>query len=108
MCVLCIVCVFDSARAIYCNDKSEGVAFHDAYDENNGLTYDKKFKKRGMTESDFVWSENDIIKVVLNCNKWNITFFKNGMKVGKAIPLTKNRMYYPALCVYGNCEYKVL
>merc|ERR1712113_1147694 len=62
-----------SARAVYANDTSSMVAFHDAYDNNNKLTYDKKFKKQG-TE---IWTKGDVIKVALNLNKWAVKFYLN-------------------------------
>ena len=96
------------ARAVYANDPSTGVAFHDAYDENNKLTYDKKFKKKGSNPSEFVWSKGDIIKVALNLNKSSVAFYLNGKKVGKSIALPKDLTYYPIICAYGSNSYQVL
>merc|ERR1712130_1019973 len=80
------------ARAVYANDPSTGVAFHDAYDNNNKLIYDKKFKKKGSSPSEFIWGKGDIIKVALNSKQ-----------VGKSIALHKDLSYYPFLCAYGSC-----
>ena len=96
------------ARAVYANDPSTGVAFHDAYDDNNKLTYDKKFKKKGNSQSEFVWQKGDIIKVSLNLNKWSVKFYLNNKQVGKSIALTKDLTYYPILCAYGSCSYQVI
>mmetsp|Transcript_40460 Transcript_40460/g.66456 ORF Transcript_40460/g.66456 Transcript_40460/m.66456 type:complete len:406 (+) Transcript_40460:35-1252(+) len=97
------------ARAVYANDHSSGVAFHDAYDNDNVLTYDKKFKKKlGNGASEFVWGKGDVIKVVLNCNKWSIKFYINNKQVGKSVSLTPELTYYPILCAYGSCSYQVL
>ena len=96
------------ARAVYANDPSTGVAFHDAYDDNNKLTYDKKFKKKGSQPSEFVWGKGDIIKVTLNLNKSSIKFYLNGKQVGRSIGLTKDLTYYPIICAYGSCSYQVI
>ena len=95
-------------RAVYANDPSTGVAFHDAYDENNKLTFDKKFKKKGSTPSEWVWAKGDVIKVAVNLNKWSCKFYLNGKQVGKSIAVAKDRTYYPIVCAYGSCSYRVI
>eukprot|EP01084_Bolivina_argentea_P296242 510173_1 len=96
------------ARAVYANDPTTGVAFHDAYDENNKLTYDKKFKKKAnQRSSEFVWSKGDVVKVALNLSKWYVKFYLNNKQVGKSIALTKDLTYYPILCAYGSCQYQI-
>merc|ERR1712032_204749 len=91
------------ARAVYTIDTSSGVACHDAYDSNNKLTFDKKFKKQ-----ECIWDKGDVIKVALNLNKWTCKFYLNNKQVGKSVPLTKDLTYYPILCAYGNCCYQCI
>eukprot|EP01083_Nonionella_stella_P178967 633903_1 len=101
------------ARAVYTNDPTTGVAFHDAYDENNKLTYNKKFKKKAnQRSSEFVWSKGDVIKVALKLSKMSskcyVNFYLNDKQVGKSIPLAKDLTYYPILCAYGSCQYQLI
>ncbi len=49
------------------------------------------------------WGTNDIINVIVDCIAWNITFEKNGKKIGKALGIEENDVYFLALALC-TCE----
>ena len=54
------------------------------------------------------WCTGDIIKVVLDCNKWRMKYYLNGKRVRKSMSLEKGKTYYPIIQFSGNCQYCVV
>ena len=45
------------------------------------------------------WKANDFIKMQLNCEKWTIQFFVNGIKVTNPVNIHPKTKYYPAIAL---------
>ncbi len=56
------------------------------------------------------WGTGDVICVTVDCVAWNITFEKNGKKVGKTMRIEENDAYFPALelCTCEGVSFAVL
>ena len=54
------------------------------------------------------WKDDDEIKVVVNCDVWNVTFFKNGEQIGNALKISPNKKYHPFIgCQCDNTKYQI-
>ena len=55
------------------------------------------------------WGKNDEIKIRIDCNDWNVTFFKNEEKVGESIDIKPNKEYHPFIgCQHKYIKYELL
>eukprot|EP01084_Bolivina_argentea_P296186 510074_1 len=69
----------------------------DMFIESNHIKVDKKIETKQLLKP------KDVIMVILNCNKWTVTFKINGKKIGKTVNIAKDKMYYPL--IYSNTDF---
>ena len=98
--------------------------------ERSGVTYQMYFNNEGgHSDSHFVgmyeynegqptismsviveWKSNDTIGLIIDCNKWTLSFYVNDQVIGffpSIIPLQQNSRYHPAIAVGGNVAVKL-
>eukprot|EP01084_Bolivina_argentea_P089308 161164_1 len=53
------------------------------------------------------WTQNDIIALKMDCDKWEISFYINDNLLGNTLPVTPHIKYYPAIAFGGNNHTKL-
>eukprot|EP01084_Bolivina_argentea_P070870 128863_1 len=97
------ICDMDEfgARTVYGTDCT--TFYYASYNENN---FERCYKQLDKYHRYTYLNEGDIVKIVLDLYKGNVTFYLNNKKIGKTIKIQKNKVYYPITTYFGRfrCE----
>lgn len=60
--------------------------------------------------TNIAWEKGDIIKVIINCDNWNISFYYNKECLAKETTITPDKCYYFVIAAHPSkaCSYQIL
>eukprot|EP01084_Bolivina_argentea_P279468 477788_1 len=104
-----------SQRYYYYNSGfSMGVGGNGYWISNNGKNIQYRLERENMMtrgikcENYIPWVKNDVVSILLDCNRWNVEFRINNRLIGKRIKIEKGGYFAGVESSCNKCQYKLV